>query len=196
MSSLKLKTRASKHDRESIQLRKDLEQLSRKSKGEFETLKQSEKTEILLREGLPALQSKKASEKNRNIMHRRGGQAKSCSLQNVEDEGLDTRTSYTEGLRQAFESQVKMQNPPPTPFTSSMVQAVASAKGEVKTKSTTELKTKTRLYEKGVVSIRPDNPDLNVVMQGRKIKTDQTDTACLKTDQEKVIFATWITYCT
>jgi hypothetical protein len=37
-------------------------------------------------------------------------------------------------------------------------------------KKTDDLKTKPRLHEQGVISIRPDNPDLKVVMQGTKIQ--------------------------
>ena len=63
---------------------------------------------------------------------------------------------------------------------------VHNTKAKNKPRSPKNLKTKPRLHEQGVVSIRGDNPDLNVVMQGTKIVKKSKEKDDILADETKV----------
>ena len=190
MSSLRSKT--GRYDKQSIKLRKELEQLAKTSKDEFETLKDSEKTEILLREGLLAQTSKRGSEKRRDFEDTDVKDLASTTNAEVEEFVEGCPPPKERFFVQASRLQNKPQNPPPSPRASS--KKIGSGRVKVKSaKRENELKRKTPLHEKRVVSIRPDNPELKIVMQGRKVKKKTAETNEQKSDEKKVyILYNWL----
>ena len=164
MSHLRSKTRSLKYDKTSVEFRKEYERLSKKSKGEYETLENNDKAELFLREGVPA---KKPSSKL-NEFTRESNKSKTAS---------DKRTCpqvVKEDLEHA--SKAKARSP----------QVSGKSKKEARSRKTEDLKTKPRLHEQGVISIRPDNPDLKVVMQGKKIEKNLEDKGDFQAEEDMV----------
>lgn len=169
MSHLKSKTRPMKYDKTSIELRKEYERLAKKSKGEYESLEKDDKTELLLREGLPA---QKAVPKLKEFTRTR------------EAKPLDTNAKQKLGRHFPGDNLLHETS---THYKPKSSQVFCKSKKGDKLKKTEDLKTKPRLYEHGVVSIRPDNPDLKVVMQGKKIEKKSEDKGQVKAEEVKVI---------
>lgn len=157
MSYLKSKTRRMKYDKTSIEFRKECERLSKKSKGEYESLGKNDKTELFLREGLPA--QKPGPKVNKELTRtqvkssKTNVDQKACLQVQKDDLGHDT----------------KAKNKPRSP------RASGKSRKEVRLRKAEDMKTKPRLHEQGVVSIRSHNPHLQVVMQGTKIETKSED---------------------
>ena len=145
MSYLKSKTRRMKYDKTSIEFRKECERLSKKSKGEYESLGKNDKTELFLREGLPA--QKPGPKVNKEL----------------------TRTQELQVQKDDLGHDTKAKNKPRSP------RASGKSRKEVRLRKAEDMKTKPRLHEQGVVSIRSHNPHLQVVMQGTKIETKSED---------------------
>lgn len=146
MSYFPSKTRATKYDKASVEFRKELELLAKKSKGEYESLKIQEKNEFLSNKGL-AVRIASPRRKQQFITEEK---AKSSIQSNRNDQ----------------KTRVTRQSPP---------EMKESTNKKMALKKSEDLKTKPRLHEPGVVSIRPDNPDLKVIMQGKKIEKKSPD---------------------
>ena len=165
MSHLKSKTRPLKYDKTSIEFRREYERLSKKSKGEYETLENNDKAELFLREGIP---SKKPLPKHKQFT-RESKSSKTNSEQKT------SQQIVKEDLAQA--TKTKPRSP----------QVSGKSRKEVRLRRTDDLKTKPRLHEQGVVSIRPDNPDLKVVMQGKKIKKNIENEGDVQAVEDRVM---------
>lgn len=161
MSYLKSKTRTRKYDKASIEFKKEYERLSKKSKVEYKSLETDDKTELLLSEGLsaqkPALKLKEFA------------RAKEGKLSGLTDQSAGVEDDQ------------------PNTMARKKPQASIKGKKEIRLQKTEDLKTKPRLHEQGVVSIRPDNPDLKVVMQGKKIKVKSEGKEDVQAEDGKVI---------
>jgi hypothetical protein len=137
-----------KYDKTSVEFRKEYERLSKKSKGEYESLGKNDKTELFLREGLP---TQKSTLKVKQFGATEGTQYSNTNTDKKAQE--DNLVNDSKGRSKSGGPQVS-----------------GRRKKEARLKKTDDLKTKPRLHEQGVISIRPDNPDLKVVMQGTKIQ--------------------------
>ncbi|XP_028413242.1 uncharacterized protein LOC114536089 isoform X2 [Dendronephthya gigantea] len=160
MSYLKSKTRPKKYDKVSIEFKKEYERLSKKSKVEYESLEKNDKTELLLSEGLSV---QKSVPKLKEF-----ARAKQGKIDYVDQN-----------------ENVCVKDDQPDTLARKKPQASTKGKKEIRLQKTEDLKTKPRLHEQGVVSIRPDNPDLKVVMQGKKIEKKSEDKEDVQTDEGK-----------
>ena len=166
MSYLKTKTRPVKYDKTSVEFRKEYERLSKKSKGEYESLGKNDKTELLHREGLPVHKPdpKRKDITQESIYSKLNSDQKSCLQVQKDNLGYDIKASK------------KVRNP----------QSPGKSRTEKRVKKVEDLKTKPRLHEQGVASIRPDNPDLKVVMQGKKIEKKSENQGDTQAEEDKV----------
>ena len=169
MSYLKSKSRSTKYDKTSVEFRKEYERLSKKSKGEYESLGKNDKTELLLREGLP---TQKPTPKVKKF-----GLTEDTQYSNTNADKKASVQVQKDNLVHNSKAKNKSKGP----------QITEKKKKEAKLKKSEGLKTKPRLHEQGVISIRPDNPDLKVVMQGTKIEKKSEDKGVNEAEDAKVI---------
>lgn len=165
MPYLKSKTRPLKYDKTSIEFRKEYERLSKKSKGEYEILENNDKAELFLSEGVPAKKP----------------------LPKIKEFTRESKSSNTSSDKKTCQQVMKEDLAHATKTKPRSPQASGKSTKGVRLRKTEDLKTKPRLHEQGVASIRADNPDLKVVMQGKKIKKNLGDEGDTQAEEDRVM---------